>query len=134
MWNHSLAINIKIGVVCGPRFETAVDPFEEQNVVSVITRHVIPSALLALHTAEPEVFARMRELAPDVEDCAKVVKFVGIKLEEFSCSDKRVKGLEWTTRAELVEEESGEALLYVECNVVGDDNVSLVQDTPKVLH
>ncbi len=134
MRDATVSIDVEIGVICGPRFQAFVDPLEQEDVLSVIARHVVPSALSALHAAEPEVFTRIGELTSNAEDGTKIVQFVTVKLKEFACSDKRVIGLEWAAWTKLVEEEPGEALLYIECYVVGDDDIGPIKDVPKFLH
>lgn len=127
-------VRVQVGVVCGPRFQALVDPLQQQDVVRVIAGEVVPRAFFALHAAQPEVLTRMRELTADREDGAQIIEFIAIELEKASRCDQRIKGLKWTTGLQFMEQESGEAFLYVEINVMGDDDIGLIQDAPEVPH
>ncbi len=134
MRDAAASIEVEVGVVGGPRFKAVVDPLQQENIARIITRHVVPRALLALHAAKPEVLTRCLELAADMEDRAEIIEFIAIELEEFSRREEGIESLEWRARAKLMEQESGVALLYIECYVVGDDNVGFIQDLPEVMH
>ncbi len=134
MWDPFPGVHVQVGVVCGPRFQTLINPLKQDNVVRVICHEVVPRALFALKAAKPEVLTRMRELTATPKDGAQVIEFIAVEFEELSCSEEGIEGLEWTTGLQFMEEEPGVAFLYIECYIMGDNDVGLIEYSPEVLH
>ncbi len=128
-------IDVEVRMVGSERFQTLIDPLKQSNILGVIAMHLIPRACFALHAAKPEVFARMCDFAATAEDATEVVEFITIELEELARNLQCINGLEWRWSMELVGDEAGARLLKIEgIPIVSDDDISRVQNAPKVLH
>ena len=64
-----------------PRLEPFINALQQFHVAGVVSPHDTPRLLVAVHTAEPQMDARVWEFPTDTERLAERVKPVAVKLE-----------------------------------------------------
>jgi len=72
----------QVWVIAGPGSKLEIDILQKCDILGVVATHDLPGLLIAVHTTEPKMFPGMRKLTTDPKILAKVVKFIGIELEE----------------------------------------------------
>ncbi len=107
-------IEIQVGKIRGPWLDIVVERVKKHYVMGVITAHNFPRLDVTPHTAKPEVFPGVWQLAPYAKKSASGVKLVGVQAELFPQDFKRVNGAVRRWRCKLMIDKSGVGFFEIE--------------------